>query len=331
MVNRLKLSGNELMVYAIIYGFSQDGESWYEGSGKYIADSVGISRRAVSLILNGLVEKGYIKKFDYTEKNVKLCNYQAAAEYLLSEKSKVTEKPQGGGMENFSIGRKETTGGMEKDSMGGMENIANHITSYIGIDTAAAPQTPGSNADPPQHEQPAAEAPLTPQIIKDALASLDRSMVLSDDFYPKAAAFMARNNLDAGYPAWLYRQGEIKKPASFDGWFFTVFFAPNKAEKYKAERQMAASPSSPPPDTPCPVCNITHSPLDESCPSCGLPKDAPSDRVRLFRQLHEFPPEKRAHYLQREQALSGECGLTDFVKYSALLAGLQKEFGLETA
>jgi len=360
MVNHLKLSGNELMVYAIIYGFSQDGESKYEGSGKYIADSVGISRRAVSLILNSLVEKGYIKKFDYTEKGVKLCNYQAAAEYLPSEKGQVAEKPQGGGMENISIGRKKipypetdqfeaaeeekTTGGMEnisigrknfpegmeKDSIGGMENFANHITSYIDINTATAPQPPDSNADPPPAEQPAAAAP-TPQIIQETIAGLDRTLVLSDDFYPKAAAFMAQNSLDIGYPAWLYRQGEIKKPASFDGWFFTVFFAANKAEKYKAERQMATSPLPPPPDAPCPVCGISHSPRDDICPACGLPKNAPEDRIWILRQLHEFPPDKRDEYLQREQAIGNECDLKDFAKYSALLANLHKEFGLETA
>ena len=31
MINNLKLSGNDLLVYAIIYGFTQDGEQWFEG------------------------------------------------------------------------------------------------------------------------------------------------------------------------------------------------------------------------------------------------------------------------------------------------------------
>jgi len=50
MVNKLRLSGNELMIYAAIYGFSQDEESKYEGSGRYIADSLGMSKRQVFTI-----------------------------------------------------------------------------------------------------------------------------------------------------------------------------------------------------------------------------------------------------------------------------------------
>ena len=39
MTRDLKLKGNELLVYAVIYGFSQDGMSSFFGSRRYIADS----------------------------------------------------------------------------------------------------------------------------------------------------------------------------------------------------------------------------------------------------------------------------------------------------
>ena len=38
MVTRLGLKGNELLVYAIIYGFSQDDETMFTGSLQYLAD-----------------------------------------------------------------------------------------------------------------------------------------------------------------------------------------------------------------------------------------------------------------------------------------------------
>ena len=38
MRNDLNLKGNELLVYAIIYGFSQDEETKFTGSSTYIAD-----------------------------------------------------------------------------------------------------------------------------------------------------------------------------------------------------------------------------------------------------------------------------------------------------
>ena len=37
MVNELHLSGNALLIYSVIYGFSQDGKSWFTGSRSYLA------------------------------------------------------------------------------------------------------------------------------------------------------------------------------------------------------------------------------------------------------------------------------------------------------
>ena len=62
MVNRLKLSGNELLAYAIVWGFSQDGRSSFRGSGQYLADALGVSRRSIVTILSKLVDKGHLKK-----------------------------------------------------------------------------------------------------------------------------------------------------------------------------------------------------------------------------------------------------------------------------
>ena len=40
MVSNLKLKGNSLLVYALIYGFSQDGQSKFYGSRKYISEEI---------------------------------------------------------------------------------------------------------------------------------------------------------------------------------------------------------------------------------------------------------------------------------------------------
>ena len=62
MVKELKLSGNDLLVYAIIYGFSQDGESDYHGTRAYLAEWCGCTVRGIQKNLNGLVERGLIAK-----------------------------------------------------------------------------------------------------------------------------------------------------------------------------------------------------------------------------------------------------------------------------
>ena len=75
MLNRLSLKGNELIIYAIIYGFSQDGESRYTGSRRYLADWCGCSVRTVGNALASLADKGLITKHDKTVNGVHLCDY----------------------------------------------------------------------------------------------------------------------------------------------------------------------------------------------------------------------------------------------------------------
>ncbi|MCM1297650.1 MAG: helix-turn-helix domain-containing protein [Muribaculaceae bacterium] len=64
MRNRLHLKGNDLIVYALIYSFSQDGESEFKGSLSYITDFTGASRRTIISTLASLEERGLITKDD---------------------------------------------------------------------------------------------------------------------------------------------------------------------------------------------------------------------------------------------------------------------------
>ena len=76
MVNELSLSGNDLICYAVIYGFSQDDNFW-EGSQSYLSDWLGVSRRTVIDILKRLISNGLIAKQEYEVNNVKFCKYKA--------------------------------------------------------------------------------------------------------------------------------------------------------------------------------------------------------------------------------------------------------------
>lgn len=67
MRTKLNLKGNELLIYALIYGFSQDGESRFKGSRKYIADWCGCSLNTVDRSLGSLVAKGLLGKYPHTD------------------------------------------------------------------------------------------------------------------------------------------------------------------------------------------------------------------------------------------------------------------------
>ena len=69
MVTDLGLSGNDLMVYAIIYGFSQDGESVFRGSRQYLANWCNSTVRGIQKNLNRLMELGLIKQVYHSVDN----------------------------------------------------------------------------------------------------------------------------------------------------------------------------------------------------------------------------------------------------------------------
>lgn len=62
MVTDLGLQGDELLTYAIIFGFSQDGVGWYLGGRGYICNWLGCSEKTAGRILKSLYDKGLLIK-----------------------------------------------------------------------------------------------------------------------------------------------------------------------------------------------------------------------------------------------------------------------------
>lgn len=77
MVKELNLTGNDLICYALIYGFSQDGKSEFNGSLSYIAEWLNTSRQTARLVIKRLVDNGVIDKRDTVINGVKFCRYVA--------------------------------------------------------------------------------------------------------------------------------------------------------------------------------------------------------------------------------------------------------------
>ena len=75
MVNDLNLKGNELLVYAIIYGFSQDEEQRFNGSLQYLADWTNSTKQGIIKNLKSLVEKGLIVKEESKFKGLNIVEY----------------------------------------------------------------------------------------------------------------------------------------------------------------------------------------------------------------------------------------------------------------
>ena len=69
MRTKLGLKGNELLVYSVIYGFSQTDGAKFTGSRKYLAEWCGCSLSTIDRTLNSLVDKGLISTTSYVTKH----------------------------------------------------------------------------------------------------------------------------------------------------------------------------------------------------------------------------------------------------------------------
>ena len=77
MINRLGLKGVPLNVYAIIYGFSQDGESEYSGGLQYLCDFCGgVSKPTIINALKTLTESGFILRREENINNICFPRYR---------------------------------------------------------------------------------------------------------------------------------------------------------------------------------------------------------------------------------------------------------------
>lgn len=109
MLTRLGLKGTALQLYAIIYGFSQDGESSFTGSLQYLSDFTNSSKPTVIKALKELVDRGYVLKTENLVNGVKLNTYKANLQ--------VVKKLYWGSQDSLPGGSKETLPGGSQDSL----------------------------------------------------------------------------------------------------------------------------------------------------------------------------------------------------------------------
>ena len=109
MVKDLKLKGNELLTYAVIYGFSQNGEDRFTGSLQYICDWTNSTKQGIMKTLKSLVEKELIEKTEVYKNGVKFVEYHTTE--FTTIKQSLTEnetKFNGGGKQSLMGGMKQS-------------------------------------------------------------------------------------------------------------------------------------------------------------------------------------------------------------------------------
>lgn len=117
-ITELKLKGNELLVYAIIYGFCQDGENKFEGGLKYLQEWTCSSKNTVLKSLRTLEEKSLVRKEEETKNGIKFCKYSTIEPVVQNLNH---------GCENETSGAKT-----EHNNIYIINNIINHLNIILG-------------------------------------------------------------------------------------------------------------------------------------------------------------------------------------------------------
>ena len=142
---RLDLKGSELIITALIYGYSQDGNSWFMGKTEYIAEWAGITDKNVLRSLKSLTEKGILEKKEmFVNNKAKRCYYRFNFECAELQNSTVA------GYQNSTVAelQNSTVAGYQNSTVAGYQNstvnnnINNNINNTIKKDAKASKENP---------------------------------------------------------------------------------------------------------------------------------------------------------------------------------------------
>ena len=92
------LKGNRLLVYAVIYGYSRDG-NWFQGSASYLCKRTGMSMRNMRYILQALCRDGFLKTRSRESDGNRFVDYQTVSGAKIAQGAKsalVQNLSQGG-------------------------------------------------------------------------------------------------------------------------------------------------------------------------------------------------------------------------------------------
>lgn len=133
----LDLKGSELLCFALIHGFCQDGESLFNGNLAYISEWLGVNKKNTIEVIKRLIEKNLIEKIERFENGVRLCSYRTNDEYIstilnggVETTPGVVSKQHQGGVETTPGGGVETTPPINKHKNYDIYNINNIITPH---------------------------------------------------------------------------------------------------------------------------------------------------------------------------------------------------------
>ncbi len=316
MLTELGLKGNELLIYALIHGFSQDGKSEFHGSLTYMAAWTNSTKAGVIKALKSLLAKGLIQKQAVAKSGNQEIHYWTTKSRESKGSTKFTATQKTSGKQSIPEGSTKFTGG-------GKQSLPNKDKDRIINSTSS----PSQSETKPNSEQEEAEE-FVKQKLKDIFGG---HFVFDESFIPTIIALAESFKLErqrlSDYLDFAFERAKGKKPSSLTNMFFKLAKSPAMMQDFVLSQSEKTAESSA--TATCPICGSEAKPFG-ACPKCGFDMDERNDEkaVSLKRQIFSLPEKARLSFqLEFDATIKrhNSFGLTALVSNP----GLKEQFDSE--
>lgn len=325
MVRKLGLKGNELIIYAMIHGFSQDGHSFFYGSLKYIMQNTNLSKETVLSVLQNLVKKKLIVKKDVKNRNFldrqkeaqgnrHFCLYYTSYSRNSDSAPQETCRLENTGSRNLtgkdcenaseeSYRSRNLTGGSRENACEDRKNTPEETygsRNLTGTGQEIRPNNKFDNKDDINSSASTADLKETEKTeaedwIKNKIKDLFQGhYVFDSNFIPDILALSEQFKLEKEqipeYLQFVLTKAERKKPDSLTNMYYKMAKSANIMQDFVLKTAQTKRQNSPLELEPCPVCK-TQANILLRCPACNfdMTKRQNTGEVNFERQIFLLP------------------------------------------
>ena len=310
MLTELELKGNELLIYALIHGFSQDGMSDFHGSLTYMAAWTNSTKVGVIKVLKSLLAKGLIQKQAVVKNGIQENHYWSSkSREQKGEATKFTTTQKTSGQQSLPRGATKFTGG-------GQQSLPNKDKDNI-TNSTSSPSKSETKANETQEE---AEEFLKTK-LKDIFGG---HFVFDENFIPQiivlAESFKLERQKLPAYLDFVFERAKGKKPTSLTNMFFKMAKSPAMMQDFVLSQGEKAAETEQ--STPCPICGANAKAFGV-CPNCGfdMSERKNAKAVSLQRQILSMPENTKLSFQREYDAIikrHNSFGLAALVSNPAL-------------
>lgn len=342
MISELNLSGNELIAYALIHGFSQDGKSVFRGSLSYMQEWLNCgSRQTVIKTVKNLVEKRLIEKRILHRNNETIgCEY-----WTVFSRSKEYQTTQGGSPKN-------RLPPVENAQTEKTPSLKNGLPPVQKLDHPSPEFRPGGSPNS-GHNILNSNSNDTATALKNASDKILGKNFFDQEFPKKAEEFLRAQNISEteAYFEFIKDKCAAKNASSPRGFMYKIFFQTDVAEEFRKKQQRIICEREEAEKTKaeeerqkieCPVCGERFSAKrSESCPKCEflLSDFGKAEKIKRHKKYMSLPECRRKKYDEEFMRFKSEIPVYKRLVYfntpqgkdeqRKFIAALDRKYGLD--